>query len=100
MVLPKINAPIPNLATYHRILLVMVPFVITLPCMILNQMAFLAVSLSLRTPIENRHLHLTKPHPWGEFCRFFTPETFYVMLLFETLLTYRVERAFPRLLPV
>jgi hypothetical protein len=69
----------------------MVPFVITLPSKILNQMAFLEVSLSLRTPIENRHLHSTKPHPWGDFCRFFTPKTFHVVLLFEILPTYRLE---------
>jgi hypothetical protein len=76
---------------------VMVPFVITLPSKILNQMAFLAVSLSLRTPIENHHLCSTRPHPWGNFCWFFTPKTFHAILLFETLPTYHLERAFPRL---
>jgi hypothetical protein len=78
----------------------MVPFVIMLSNKILNQIAFLVGSLSLQTSIENRHLCSMKPHAWGDFCRFFTPETVHVVLLFETLPTYHLERAFPRLLPV
>jgi hypothetical protein len=91
------DCPIHNLATYPHNLFVMFPFVITLPSKISNQMAFLAAAFSFRTPIKNHHLRLTKKIIFGEILWVHYPETFHVILLFETLPTYRLERAFSRL---
>jgi hypothetical protein len=43
---------------------------------------------------------LDKTPIFGEIWWVHDPETFHVVLLFETLLTYLLERAFLRLLPV
>jgi hypothetical protein len=60
-----INAPILNLANYHHILSVMVPFVITFPSKTLSQVAFFGGFLFPQTQNENRQLCLTKPHCCG-----------------------------------
>jgi hypothetical protein len=62
-----------------------------------NQMTFLALSFSFRTLIENRHLRLANLI-FGESLLVPYPETFQTVLLFKTLLTYRLERAIPRFL--
>jgi hypothetical protein len=63
----RINSAIHNLATYHPLPFVMVPFVITLPGKILNQGAFLQISLSPPgTPNENHQLLFDKTSYLGD----------------------------------
>jgi hypothetical protein len=96
----KISAPIHNITTYPRNLFVMVPYlVITFPSTTLNQVDFLVDLFSFElctrivTPVW---LNLIS----REICWVHYPKTFQAILLFETLPTYRLERAFPRLLLV
>jgi hypothetical protein len=96
----KISAPIHNLATYPCILFVMVPYlVITFPSTTMSQVDFLvdlfSFELCMRI-ITSIWLNLIS----GEIWWVHYPETFHVILLFETLPTYHLERAFPRLLLV
>jgi hypothetical protein len=87
----KPYAPTRNLITTIESSLWWFLVVITLPSKILNQFAFLVDFSSLWTPYENCQLCLTQPHHW-ERLLFHCPETYQVVLLFETLPTYHFER--------
>jgi hypothetical protein len=63
----KINAPISNLTSYHRILCVMVPSCDHASERDLEPSCLMADFLSLWPPYENSHLHSTKPHLWINF---------------------------------
>jgi hypothetical protein len=58
----KINALIPNLATYHRVLHVMVPSCVYASDRDREPSCLMAKFLSFQPPNENHQLRLTKPH--------------------------------------
>jgi hypothetical protein len=92
----KHYAPTHNLITTIKSSLWWFLIVITFPGKMLNQIALLANSFSLWPLNENRQLRLMKPHHWGRLLVHYH-ETLQVTLLFETLPSYRFERAITRL---
>jgi hypothetical protein len=79
----------------------MVPYlVITFPSKTIEPSRLFGSVLLLSNSDRELSPLFNKTPIFGEIWWVHDPETFHVVLLFETLLTYRLERAFPRLLLV